>query len=163
MSRFKRFAHSLVSGYALLVVNVLYTLASVPLALHYLSKEEFGLWAVVSQICNFNMLVVDLGMSGAVARILIDHKDDSTSTKYGGSHSNRAAGAVGAGSDSGGGGRSVELLAAAMDGRGGQILVHFPPARHLAMCVAGLLLCPADLRLHSAGPINATTCAIMPA
>jgi O-antigen/teichoic acid export membrane protein len=83
MSRFKRFAHSLVSGYALIVVNVLYTLASVPLALHYLSKEEFGLWAVVSQVCNFNMLVVDLGMSGAVARILIDHKDDSTSTKYG--------------------------------------------------------------------------------
>jgi O-antigen/teichoic acid export membrane protein len=83
MSRFKRFAHSLVSGYALLVANVLYTLASVPLALHYLTKEEFGLWAVVSQVCNFNMLVVDLGMSGAVARILIDHKDDSTSTKYG--------------------------------------------------------------------------------
>lgn len=83
MSRFKRFAHSLVSGYALIVANVLYTLASVPLALHYLSKEEFGLWAVVSQVCNFNMLVVDLGMSGAVARILIDHKDDSASTKYG--------------------------------------------------------------------------------
>jgi O-antigen/teichoic acid export membrane protein len=83
MSRFKRFAHSLVSGYALIVANVCYTLASVPLALHYLTKEEFGLWAVVSQVCNFNMLVVDLGMSGAVARILIDHKDDRTSTKYG--------------------------------------------------------------------------------
>ncbi|MCU0783285.1 MAG: oligosaccharide flippase family protein [Verrucomicrobia bacterium] len=83
MSRFKRFAHSLFSGYALIAANVLYTLASVPLALHYLSKKEFGLWILVTQVCNFNMLVVDLGMSGAVARILIDHKDDPVSTKYG--------------------------------------------------------------------------------
>lgn len=83
MSRFKRFAHSLVSGYVLLVANILYTLVSVPLALHYLSKEEFGLWALVTQVCNFNQIVVDLGMSGAISRILIDHKDDRDSTAYG--------------------------------------------------------------------------------
>ena len=83
MSRFKRFAHSLVSGYALLAANILYTLASVPLALHYLTKEEFGLWAVVTQICNFNQILIDLGMSGSIARILIDHKDDRESTAYG--------------------------------------------------------------------------------
>lgn len=83
MSRFKRFAHSLVSGYALLAANILYTLASVPLALHYLSKEEFGLWALVTQVCNFNQILIDLGMSGAVARILIDHKDDQESNAYG--------------------------------------------------------------------------------
>lgn len=83
MSRLKRFASSLVSGYVLLAANILYTLASVPLALHYLSKEEFGLWALVTQVCNFNQIVIDLGMSGAVARILIDHKDDQSSTAYG--------------------------------------------------------------------------------
>lgn len=83
MSRFKRFLQALISGYVLVVANVFYTLISIPLALHYLSKEEFGLWAVVSQVCNFNMLVVDLGMSMSIARILIDYKDDSTSTKYG--------------------------------------------------------------------------------
>src|SRR5574337_1296470 len=83
MSRFKRFAHSLVSGYALLAANILYTLVSVPLALHYLSTEEFGLWMLVTQVCNFNQIVIDLGMSGAVARILIDHKDDADSTAYG--------------------------------------------------------------------------------
>lgn len=83
MSRTKRFAQSLVTGYAVIIANVIYTLASVPLALHYLSKEEFGLWVLVSQVCNFNTLLVDLGMSGALARILIDHKDDSASTKYG--------------------------------------------------------------------------------
>lgn len=83
MSRLKRFAHSLVSGYALLAANILYTLASYPLALHYLSKAEFGLWTLVAQVCNFNQIVIDLGMSGAVARILIDHKDDPDSNAYG--------------------------------------------------------------------------------
>jgi len=83
MSRFYRFAHSLASGYALLVFNVLYTLASVPLALHYLSTAEFGLWALVTQVCNLNQIVIDLGMSAAVSRILIDHKDDRETTAYG--------------------------------------------------------------------------------
>lgn len=83
MSRFKRFANSLLSGYALILANILYTLASVPLALHFLSQEEFGLWALVTQVCNFNQIVIDLGMSGAIARILIDHKDDESSTTYG--------------------------------------------------------------------------------
>jgi len=83
MSRFKRFAHSLVSGYVLVAANILYTLASVPLALHYLSKEEFGLWSLVTQVCNFNQILVDLGMSGAISRILIDHKDDRDSPAYG--------------------------------------------------------------------------------
>jgi O-antigen/teichoic acid export membrane protein len=83
MSRFKRFAHSLASGYLLVAANILYTLASVPLALHYLSKEEFGLWALVMQICNFNQVLIDLGMSSAIARILIDHKDDRNATGYG--------------------------------------------------------------------------------
>ena len=83
MSRFKRFADSLVSGYVLLAANILYTLASVPLALHYLSLEEYGLWGLVTQVCNFNQILIDLGMSGAIARILIDHKDDRESTAYG--------------------------------------------------------------------------------
>jgi len=83
MSRFKRFVNSLVSGYLLIGANILFTLASVPLALHYLSKEQFGLWALVTQVCNFNLLLIDLGMSGALARILIDHKDDQSSTAYG--------------------------------------------------------------------------------
>ena len=39
MSRLKNFTRSLLSGYAQIAVNVLYTLASVPLALHYLSKS----------------------------------------------------------------------------------------------------------------------------
>lgn len=83
MSRIKRFASALLSGYALILANILYTLASIPLALHYLSKEEFGLWALVMQVCNFNQILIDLGMSSAVTRVLIDHKDDRESHAYG--------------------------------------------------------------------------------
>ena len=83
MSRLKNFTRSILSGYAQIAVNVLYTLASVPLALHYLSKAEFGLWALTLQVAGFISLV-DLGMGSSVARILIDHKDDRHNGRYGG-------------------------------------------------------------------------------
>ena len=83
MSRLKNFTRSLMSSYALLGVNILYTLGAVPLALHYLSKAEFGLWALTLQVAGYISLV-DLGMSGSVSRILIDHKDDRASGRYGG-------------------------------------------------------------------------------
>jgi len=82
MSRFKRFAHSLASGYLLLATNVVFTLAQVPLALHYLTKNEFGLWALTTQITGY-LLMLDLGMSGSLVRNLIDHKDDKGGGKYG--------------------------------------------------------------------------------
>jgi O-antigen/teichoic acid export membrane protein len=82
MSRFKRFAHSLASGYLLLGTNVFFTLAQVPLALHYLTKDEFGLWALTTQITGY-LLMLDLGMSGSLVRNLIDHKDNKSGGKYG--------------------------------------------------------------------------------
>jgi hypothetical protein len=64
-----------------MAANTGYTLASVPLALRYLSKQEFGLWAVTSQLALYAGLL-DFGMSGAGMRILIDHKD-RTGSNYG--------------------------------------------------------------------------------
>ena len=83
MSRLKRFTRSLLSSYAFLGVNVLYTLAAVPLALKYLSKAEFGLWALTLQVAGY-IALVDLGMGSSIARILIDHKDDRANGRYGG-------------------------------------------------------------------------------
>jgi O-antigen/teichoic acid export membrane protein len=83
MSRLKKFALSLASGYLLLAVNGLYTLASVPLALHYLSNEEFGLWALITQIASLKLMLVDFGMSSSISRILIDYKDNKASAAYG--------------------------------------------------------------------------------
>jgi O-antigen/teichoic acid export membrane protein len=82
MSRLKYFVHGVLSGYVLLGTNILYTLASVPLALAYLAKVEFGLWAMTSQLTMF-LGLIDLGMSGAVARILIDYKDRKQENEYG--------------------------------------------------------------------------------
>ena len=82
MSRIKKFTRSLISGYAVLGANIFYTLASVPLALHYLSKPEFGLWALTAQIAGY-VALIDLGMSASVSRILIDHKDDRSTGTYG--------------------------------------------------------------------------------
>ncbi|MEP6662805.1 MAG: oligosaccharide flippase family protein [Verrucomicrobiota bacterium] len=83
MSRFKRFAHSLISGYVLLGANMVYTLVSLPLAIHYLTTAQFGLWMLTSQIAGY-MAMVDLGMSTSVARILIDKKDHREDGRYGG-------------------------------------------------------------------------------
>jgi len=82
MSRLKRFTRSLFSGYVLLGANILYTFASVPLALSYLSKPEFGLWALVTTIAGY-IALIDFGMSGSVSRILIDYKDRRAGGEYG--------------------------------------------------------------------------------
>jgi len=61
MSRLKRFAHSLISGYVLLGTNMLYSLASYPLAIRYLTPEQFGLWATTTSIGGY-MALVDFGL-----------------------------------------------------------------------------------------------------
>ncbi len=70
------------SSYALLAAATCATLVSVPLALHYLSKERFGLWALMSSVGGY-LSLIDLGMSGSVARLLIDHKDERKGGAYG--------------------------------------------------------------------------------
>ena len=82
VSRFRKFAYSLISGYVLLAGNIVYTLASVPLALKYLSKPEFGLWGVTTLVAGY-VALIDMGMSASMARILIDHKDDRQKGAYG--------------------------------------------------------------------------------
>jgi O-antigen/teichoic acid export membrane protein len=66
----------------MLGANTIYTLASVPLALHYLPRKAFGLWALVMQVTSYLMLI-DLGMSASICRILIDHKDNQETGAYG--------------------------------------------------------------------------------
>lgn len=83
MSRFAKFAQSLASGYALIAVNVLYTLAMMPLAVTYLGTEKFGLWAGIMAIATQIQVLADFGMSSSVFRILADHKDDRVSDRYG--------------------------------------------------------------------------------
>ena len=82
MSRLKYYTNTLVSGYALLAANAVYTLAAVPLAFKYLSREEYGLWATTTQIVTY-LGLLDLGMSSSFGRILVDHKDRKDLPDYG--------------------------------------------------------------------------------
>lgn len=80
--RFRRFLHAVASSYVLLVANILYVLGSIPLALHFLEKREFGLWALSMQLTGYLQLI-DLGMSASVSRHLIDYKDRRSQGEYG--------------------------------------------------------------------------------
>ena len=82
MSRFRRVVHNIASGYVALGTNAAFALVSVPLALHYLSPERFALWALMASIGGY-LSLIDLGMSSSVARLLIDHKDDTRTGTYG--------------------------------------------------------------------------------
>lgn len=61
-----------------------FSLAAVPVALHYLNndKERFALWLLMSTITGY-MTLIDLGMSGSVARLLVDYKDRRDGGEYG--------------------------------------------------------------------------------
>jgi O-antigen/teichoic acid export membrane protein len=83
MSRLQRVIKGVASSYLLLVATALYSLASVPIALHYLDKSRFGLWVLMGTVANF-LNLIDVGMTGASARLLIDHKDDRDGGRYGG-------------------------------------------------------------------------------
>ena len=76
------FIRSLGAGYIAIAVNIAYTVASVPIALHYLGKEQFGLWALAQQIMGYLMLL-DLGVSSAVSRFIADTKDEVNGGEYG--------------------------------------------------------------------------------
>lgn len=82
MNRVQRFVVSAGAGYVSTLANLIYTVVSVPLALHYLPKEEFALWALTVQIGGYLMLL-DLGMSVSVSRFLADHKDSMQDGEYG--------------------------------------------------------------------------------
>jgi len=73
---------ALVSSYTLLGLNIVQQMLTVPLALSYLQQAEFGLWALVLQMVNY-IALIDLGMSTATVRTLIDYKDNRDSGEYG--------------------------------------------------------------------------------
>jgi O-antigen/teichoic acid export membrane protein len=81
MSRLKNFSRNLATSYLQLAVNAIYSLASVPLILHWLPRAQFGLWSTMVQMISY-ITLVDLGINSAVARFLVDHKDARGDGKY---------------------------------------------------------------------------------
>ncbi len=82
MDRSRQFVKNTAMGYALVAANIGFTILSIPLALRYLGKEEFGLWALAQQIGSY-FLLIDLGLTSAMSRLLANHKDDVNGGSYG--------------------------------------------------------------------------------
>lgn len=81
-TRSANFMRGLATGYVFLGVNILYTAASIPLGLHFLGREQFGIWALAQQISGY-FILLDLGMSSAVSRLIADKKSDVAGRDYG--------------------------------------------------------------------------------
>lgn len=82
MNRFRQFAQGVGSSWVATIATVVYSLLSVPVALRYLSVEEFGLFVLVLQIGSYFTLI-EMGMSAATSRILVDYKDAPDDGCYG--------------------------------------------------------------------------------
>lgn len=82
MSRLRQFTQGVSSSWVATFATVAYSLISVPVALKYLSVEEFGLFVLVLQIASYFALI-EIGMSAATARFLVDYKDNPDDGLYG--------------------------------------------------------------------------------
>ena len=58
------------TGYAAMISSLIVGVFSVPLALRFLSNEEFGLWNVVGQSLGY-LLLLDFGVSWSASRMLV--------------------------------------------------------------------------------------------
>jgi O-antigen/teichoic acid export membrane protein len=58
------------AGYAALASSMGVGLFSVPLALHFLTSEEFGLWNIIGQSLGY-LLLLDFGVSASASRLLV--------------------------------------------------------------------------------------------
>lgn len=81
-SRSSRFIAGVSAGYANIIANIIYALASIPIALHYLPKEEFGLWALALQVTGY-LKFLEFGMSDAVYRHIADHIGTGKRSQFG--------------------------------------------------------------------------------
>lgn len=81
MSRSKKFISGLGASYVGVVANIAYSLAIVPIGLYYLGIDQFGLWMLLSQAAGY-LALIELGVFGATARILIDYKDHKDGAAY---------------------------------------------------------------------------------
>ena len=83
MSRFSRFVSGVGASYIGVVANIVYSLAIVPIGLHYLGPDQFGLWMLLTQVSAY-LSFIEIGVFGSAARIFIDYKDRKDSTSYSG-------------------------------------------------------------------------------
>lgn len=82
MKRSKRFASAVGSGYASVVALSLFSLISIPIAVHFLGREGFGVAATIVQITAFSQ-VLQLGVGPSVSRFIVDYRSSADARQFG--------------------------------------------------------------------------------
>jgi O-antigen/teichoic acid export membrane protein len=81
-NRFQLLLRGIGLGYVSMAVNMAYSLISIPLALRYLEKSEYGLWALVLSITSY-LGISEMGMSSSMERHLMELKEKRPDPRYG--------------------------------------------------------------------------------
>ncbi|MEK7950821.1 lipopolysaccharide biosynthesis protein [Luteolibacter soli] len=82
MTRRWLMVRGIVFAYGSLVAQIVYSFASIPLALSYLSTAEFGMFGVISTISSY-LMMSELGLTESFTRHLFDCKDGKDPHRYG--------------------------------------------------------------------------------
>ena len=82
MTKKKLLIRGVAYSYGAVIAQIFYSFASIPLALSYLTKAEFGLWSLITTITGYLMLA-ELGVTNAVTRHLLECKGEGDREKYG--------------------------------------------------------------------------------
>ena len=69
-------------GYAATASQMFYSFASIPLALSYLSKTEFGMWSLITTLTMY-LQMAEMGIVNAFMRHLFECKDGKDPARYG--------------------------------------------------------------------------------
>lgn len=70
-------------GYLSMAAGMLYSFLSIPLALSYLGKSEYGLWSLVMTITGY-LNFTEFGLSNSIQRHLLEVKDQRPNPAFGG-------------------------------------------------------------------------------
>lgn len=81
-SRKTLLTRGVILGYGALVTQIFYSLASIPLTLSYLSKEQFGMWSLITTLVGYLQLL-EFGMTNAFGRHLFECLDTKEDGRYG--------------------------------------------------------------------------------
>jgi O-antigen/teichoic acid export membrane protein len=120
MSRKRLLFRGVLFGYGALAAQIIYSFASIPLALGHLSKAEFGMWNLITTLASYLMLA-EAGMTNAFLRHLFDCKEGKDPGQYG------------------------RLFTASILALGGVALLIIPAGLLLAWLAAPLFQIPAEL------------------
>ena len=82
MNKRKLFTRGILFGYGAIAAQMVYSFASIPLALAYLSKSEFGMWSLINTIAAY-MMIAEMGMMNSVMRHLLECTGTGDTEKYG--------------------------------------------------------------------------------